>query len=169
MTTHSFRAGLLLLTVLVSPTSAQRRPPETPRVGQEPLPALLERTSRKAAGDADELQKLLVERYNEAVKEVANLNRLAGIRTARNDASLVDAVRRLVEAEMDLTSKREDRLTLLKEYIEFLKRAEQQTELMLRAGGAGGMTESDLSRLRYARLSAEIRLLRTKRDKADKP
>src|SRR5204862_5379793 len=114
---HSFRAALLLLTVLVSSANAQRRPTDVPRAGQEPPPALLERTPRKAAADADELQKLLVERYNEVVKEVANLNRLAGIRTARNDASLVHAVRRLVEADMDLTSKRENRRTLLTEYI----------------------------------------------------
>src|SRR5262245_26885320 len=89
MTTHSSRAALLLLGILVSSAEAQRRPADVPRAGREPLPALLERTPRKAAADADELQKLLVERYNEAVKEVANLTRLTGIRTARNDSSLV--------------------------------------------------------------------------------
>jgi len=170
VTTHSFRAALLFGLLLVVSGQAQRRPPDAPpRGGQEPLPGLLQRTPRKAAADADELQKKLVERYNEAVREVANLMRLSRGPASASDASLIDAVRRLVEADLELADKRDNRLALLKEYVDYLKRAEQETELLLRAGGARGTSETDLARIRNARLSAEIRLLRAQRDKSDHP
>jgi hypothetical protein len=169
VTTHSFRAALLLVGLLASSVQAQRRPADATRGGPEPLPGLLQRTPRKAASDADELQKKLVERYNETVREVANLMRLSRGPASASDASLIDAVRRLVEAEMDLADKRDNRLALLKEYVDYLKRAEQETDLLLRAGGARGTSDSDLSRIRYARLTAEIRLLRAQRDKSDQP
>jgi hypothetical protein len=163
---------LLLLDAGVTPAVAGRLPAETKaeddlqtvrmraeRKGE----AFRHRPVRKPGADADDLTKLLIERYEAARVEVSQLSVTLGEQLFMLDVRLGEAVKRLVEAELELATSREERLALLEGYVDYLK----ETEALMRAmflSGARGISLADLARAKYVRLDAEIRLLRAKRE-----
>src|SRR5262245_18529224 len=140
----------------------RRLPPEE----KKPLPDSLKRPARKPAADANDLTKLLIERYN-AVREEAQ----RGLATWKegysslDDPRIVEPVRRLVDAELELITKREERLKLLEEHLKFLQEIERILKERDELGGARGVKPEDVARARYYRLEAEIRLVRARRQK----
>jgi hypothetical protein len=72
------------------------------------------------------------------------------------------AVDRLVQSGIELETALKDRMDLLEETVRFSKHIE---EVVNRQYNAGFVTKSDLALARYARLNAEIRLLKEKEKK----
>jgi hypothetical protein len=150
----------LFLLVLLAAAAAAQAPQGHADGPEQNLPAFL--TAKPIAEDPsdDELRKLLKARYNEAVGEVNAL--YAMYLAGRSDMDLfADAGQRLVQAGLELYDNPSDKIALLTQYVELTKGLESLAQARHDAGQA---IISDLHRARYQRLTAEIQLLRAKRE-----
>ena len=150
MRSISFILPLFLISTL--PIDAQEKEPQKLERFQLKLkPSKVESTD-------GELTKLQKERYNAAL-EVVELH-LLRIEMGRDSVAGVGlAVDRLIQSGVELDSAAKDRQELLEEAVRFSKHVE---EVVNRQYNAGFVTKSDLALSRYARLNAEIRLLKEK-------
>ena len=124
----------------------------------------LYRPSRESPANADDLTKLLFDRYKAAHLEVRLMLQTLGEPSLRYNAQFSDAVNRMVDAELEVVTKREERLAILEGHARFLKEAWRVTKDRYERG-ARGVTLTDAARARYYQFDAEIRLLKAKREK----
>lgn len=113
-----------------------------------------------APGD-DELQRLLIARYNEAVKELKAVT--AAYQTGSSTfETVINAAEHVLKSGLELGDKPADEIALLEQYLDYTKQNEAKVKRQYEAGQRGG--ESDkMHQATYLRLGAEIELLRAKR------
>lgn len=126
---------------------------------QKRMAALLNSEPLKPAPGDDELQKLLKERYNNALRAV-KLSQYAYEAGTSRMSPLCAASRNLVEAELSLVDKPRDEIRVVERYVEFAYKTWKGTEDKLKAGGVTGFSPIDEAEARAARFEAEIKLLR---------
>jgi hypothetical protein len=161
-----FWLALALLPLLVAgKLVAQPKPPPAP-VGDPPKPAkgILAYKPLKADPKDDELRKLQIARYNEAVEEVQGLLELV-LRGAKTPDIFIDAAKHVVQSGLEVYDNSGDRIRLLTDYVELAKEVEKVFEAQKESGR---VSDSDLHMARYFRFDAEIQLLKAKRA-AEKP
>ena len=119
-------------------------------IDSQPLPV---------SADDDELVKLLKARHNVALEGLQESYRDFLNNVVEVDV-VFDAGRRLVDSRLDLASTPEERLEVYDEVLSILVELEgiytERTKLL-----GGG--ESDVIRIRFARLTTEVDILKTKR------
>jgi len=135
--------------------------------GDNKLPALLAFKPLEPMPGDDELQRLLKERYNAAVRALRLYEYQYEIGTARA-GDVCAAARIVVEAESALVDKPQDEIRVLQHYLEFTKSIENEARAKLQAGGVSGISPVDEAQAREARLEAEIKLLRLRAAVKDK-
>lgn len=157
---HGLTVFLLAL-VIVPAVVAQTEPKETAE--GRVLHFLRRHRDYKPAPDADDLTILLIQRFKVVHLEVSYHLLVLGAPAIRYTSRLCDAVKRMVDAELEVVMKREDRLAILEGHVEFLKESERiKREAHL--GGAESANLTHLTRAKYDRINAEIRLLKEKRE-----
>jgi hypothetical protein len=107
----------------------------------------------------DELQKLLKARYYASIEEVKSQYEV-NKRGASSPENLVDAGHRRMLAGLEISETKADKISMLTQYVNLTKDLEKAIEEKVSAGVEGNVT---LHWARYARLDAEIKLLRAKR------
>jgi hypothetical protein len=135
-------------------------PPAEP---EEALPALLKAEPLKAARGDDELRKLQKERYTAALKELQLRNELV---TAGKDTlidGIYDAAGRLLDAELDIAQTPAERVAVRQKQVGLSKEVEATTKRFADAGSPK-VSPADVEKAHYARLTAEINLLRARKD-----
>jgi hypothetical protein len=130
---------------------------------EEKEPALLKAKPLEPAKGDDELRKLQKERYNAALKEVQLRYEYVKAGKALALDVIADASRRLLDAELDLAEKPADRVAVYEKQLEFAKDVEKIIEARA-AAGFRDFSAADVEQARYARLTAEVNLLRAKKD-----
>jgi hypothetical protein len=135
-------------------------PAQPDRAEQEkPITPLLELKPVKVNKDDSEMQKLLKERYNQALLGLAA--RHQEFQAGRGTLEVLqDAAKRLVKAGLELKEEPKDQVALLSGYIDVLKGIENAVEMRVQSGRA---PMADLCEVRYNRLDAAIDLLRLKK------
>jgi hypothetical protein len=149
--------GVALLLAALAPRALTQEPEnaDAKLVGQ-----LKQFAPAKEDPKDNELRKLLKERYNAAVDEVSvRLQRVEG--GAETPDELIPAARRVIESGLELSDKPTDQLVLLEKDVALTKLVEKLTKERVDAG-VKNFTPADLSKAKYARADAEIRLLRFK-------
>jgi hypothetical protein len=143
---------------------AQPRPAAVDDPPKEKLAGILGYKPLKADPKDDELRKLQIARYNEALEQIKALHEtvLAGTKTPD---ILFDAGKRLCQSGMEVYDDPKDRIKLLTDYVELAKDTEKTFEAQL---GGGRVDTSVFHEARYFRIDAEIQLLKAKRA-AEKP
>ncbi len=136
----------------------EKEPPTEQKVG------FANRKPLKAGPKDDELRKLQIERYNEALEEARSLLELV-LRGAKTPNVLSDAHKRIAQSGLEVYDKPEDRIALLTDYIASAKAMEQIFKAQFEAGR---VAETDMHHATYYRIDAEIQLLKAKRA-AEKP
>jgi hypothetical protein len=135
-------------------------PPAEP---DEMLQALLKAKPLETARGDDELRKVQKERYNAALKE---LNIRSELVVAGKDTPLdgtYDAAGRLLDAELDLAETPAERVAVRQKQVGLSKEVEAMTERFSLAGNSK-LSSADVEKARYARLTAEMNLLRARKD-----
>lgn len=131
--------------------------------GQRPGIAALETPLPHAELDDrdDDETRMLKERYNAAVDEWKSLVQLVQIGTLTSaDAQLVDCMRRVVAAGLELRRSGDERLKLLEAYVKIATAVDDATK----AGHANGRIGlAEVHRARFQRLDAELALLRERK------
>jgi hypothetical protein len=135
-------------------------PPAEP---EETLPALLKAEPLKTAPGDDELRKLQKERYNAALKELHLRNELIAAGKDTPLDGIYDAAGRLLDAELDLAQTPAERVAVRQKQLGLSKEVEATTKHFSEAGNSK-VSPADVEKARYARLTAEIKLLRAKKD-----
>jgi hypothetical protein len=147
-----------------------QEPAKKPAAVEQPIPAETDRPVVKyngigkrkplAAGPKDdELRQLQIERYNKTLEELPSLTELVyhGSKTIER---LLEAQKRFLESGLEVFDQEEDRLTLLSDYLDLAKGAE---EVYLAQVKAGRVAQADASLASYHRIDAQIQLLKAKR------
>jgi hypothetical protein len=162
---HVWLALALLPLLTVGRLVAQTQPPPAP-VGDPPKPAkgILGYKPLKVDPKDDELRKLQIARYNEAVGEVQGLLELV-LRGAKTPDIFIDAAKHVAQSGLEVYDNPNDRIRLLTDYVELAKEVEKVFEAQHEAGR---VSDSDVHMARYFRIDAEIQLLKSKRA-AEKP
>jgi hypothetical protein len=142
--------------------AAAQPPAETPVVSPKVLAFL--KPIEATAGDS-ELTKKLKERHNSAVALLDE-----GVKEYRKgirDINFVfEAARLAAEAKLDLAANAAARAEVLEQTLEVAKLAESHLQQQF-ARGFG--SKADLERARYARLTLEVELLRTRQKANPRP
>ncbi len=120
--------------------------------------ALWKFTPAKEDPKDDALRKLQKERYNAAVDEVNIRVKRMQAGTGEQDL-MIQAAQRVVEAGLELNDKPADQVALLEKHVALAKYYEKVMKGMVDAG-LKGVTAADAHYAKYARATAEIRLLR---------
>ena len=151
---HLLRCGAALVALAVVSAGASADEPK-----DEKRPAILDVKPLKARDGDDELQKLLIERFNVAVTELQGRYQefVNGRATLE---SFGEVARRLVNAELEVRTQSADQITALERYVDLMRHIEKRVEERQKAGVG---TAAEVAQARYARLDAEISLLRAKR------
>ena len=159
-------AALLLLAAFAPRATPQKtleelrseyQRPQTPEGEKERWDALTKFPEVKEDPKDDPLRKLLKERYNTAISEM--FIRLERVPNQETPDLAIQAAQRVVEAGLELFDKPADQLALLEKhaglanYLEMLVRDRVN-------GGVKCFTMADAYQARYARQTAEIRLVR---------
>ena len=160
--THPTRAiaaflATLLLAGAAGPIAAQGDPRDA-LLGKQFLKMISSRPIKDEAAD-DELVKLLKARHNVALEGLKESHRDFQRNLTEVD-TVFDAARRLVDSRLDLAQTPEAKLEVYEQVLDILAELEEIYRGRVKTLGGG---ESDLIRIRYARLSAEIESLRLKR------
>ncbi len=124
----------------------------------EPLPGLLKAKPLEPVPLDSELQKLLKERYNAALEYLRRSYRRfhAMEWTPEN---VLDAARRVVDAELALSAAPAAETGVRKRYLELAKLVDAQAQKM---AASGQMRQEDADAAHEARLDAEIKLLQAR-------
>ena len=108
--------------------------------------------------DDSPLLHLKKERFNTALAEAKARSDLYNRGLARIP-ELIDVAERLFRAQLDLYDQPEQRAQVLQKHVDVYNEAEATLEKQVKAGM---VTEAELERLRYDKISIEIDLLNTK-------
>jgi outer membrane protein TolC len=125
---------------------------------QEELPALLKAEPLEQAPADNELQKLLKDRYNAALKatQASTKDYLAG----RGTLDLVlEQAKQLLTSELQLTDVPREQASALEKHLQLAQYIEKVCKVRYEAGK---LSSADYERARYFRLDTEIQLLRAK-------
>ena len=115
------------------------------------------KVAEPAQGDS-ELRQKLKERHNSAVKLLEL--RIDNYKKGRGDtATVFEAARLAAEAKLDLAENADGRGTVLEQMVEVTKAFEAHLQKQVDSGIG---SKADLERARYARLSAEVQLLKSR-------
>jgi hypothetical protein len=120
------------------------------------------RLKTKGPDGSAQVRKLLGERRDAArdlMRACRELYQLPGV-CLIDDQLMLEAARLLLEAELPLAEKPADRVALRRAHVEWLKKAEQETQARVEAGR---LTRVDYEGLRAVRLAAEIDLVGAER------
>jgi len=116
---------------------------------------------REPAPGDDELQRLLIARFNEAVKELRAATAMYRMGAGTFD-SVITSAGHVLHAGLELGDKPADQIAMLEGYLEYAKQLEAQVKSLYDSASRGG--ESDkMYQATYLRLGADIELLRAKR------
>lgn len=141
-----------LVVLLVATTArglAQSTPPATMP------PSLQAPKAMQPAASDDELRKLLIARYNSVAAEIDSQKRESGARWTGVNA---DQARRVLVSWIEINPA--DEVALREQFVDLMKAEEAAYEKFVKDGVTPLWT---LEQKRYARLDAEIELLRAKR------
>jgi hypothetical protein len=122
----------------------------------EKSPKLLSYKPLEPKDGDDELRKLQIARYNEAIEEIKALRELVLIGSKR-PGDLSDAGKRVCQSGSELYDDPMDRIRLLTDYVEFTKYTEKVFEALLTAGR---LAKANVIEARANRIEAEIELLK---------
>jgi hypothetical protein len=155
-------ACLVLLGTGIGVLAYQRPPAADPAGDQAAAPAPDEKKKEEPAADKaradDEVQALLKERL-----EVAKDGYEACMQEFQAGRASHEQVwewsRKVLEAELDRTDKKDERLALLKKYVEGMQDVEKITKARY---DAGRLSITDLDAAKLARIEAQLRLAREK-------
>ncbi len=157
----------LLSTLLVIVTIAGLNAADSPNgTGKNPAPVAAEAKRTAAPGD-DELRKLLIDRYNVVLLETKDRYAMlvGGAFPTDSIPLIVDAGNRLLRSELDLCETPADRVRGYEKHVAlthyFAVKMQEREQ-------AGLVSRADAGHAKYARLDAEIQLLKAKRDSAKK-
>jgi hypothetical protein len=115
------------------------------------------KVAEPAQGDS-ELRQKLKERHNSAVKLLEL--RIEDYKKGRREvAAVFEAARLAGEAKLDLADNADQRGTILEQMVEVTKAFEAHLQKQVDSGIG---SKADLERARYARLSAEVQLLKSR-------
>jgi hypothetical protein len=135
-------------------------PPAEP---EETLPALLKAKPLETARGDDELRKLQKERYNAALKELQLRGEVIAAGKDTPLDGIYDSAGRLLDAELDLAETPAERVAVRQKQVGLSKEVEATTKHFYEAGNSK-VAPADVEKARYARLTAEINLLRARKD-----
>lgn len=110
---------------------------------------------------ADELQKLLVARYNAVFAELGAVGAAYSNGTTTHHA-IFDAQKRLLQAELELSDKPADQIAAYESYLESTKAFEAKIKALAILQTVGGEANK-YYQAKFMRLDAEIQLMRAKR------
>jgi len=119
---------------------------------------LKDKSARPTEGD-DEEKKLLKERCV-AAETMVQVNLDYYKRGTRPITLLLEAMEQLRKARLELRPKPEEQIAILEAYFELTKYEEQRAEDRYKIGASG---KDVVAAARYARLTAQLQLLRAKR------
>lgn len=152
------RLALGVLTAVIVVSSARAQRPAEELIGK-----LLDLAKAKKKVDVskadDELRRLLGQRYNVAVEQLADRCEDFKKQVATKQM-VVEAGKDLLQAELELQTTNEGRLKVLTTMVELMRWYEGRLELALKAEL---IPKADLLRVRYVRLSFEIDVVKMKR------
>jgi hypothetical protein len=115
--------------------------------------------NQQEQGAEDRFQQLLKSRYDSALK-IFQIEETLVERGRSTLANLCVSARRVRDAALDLSSKREDQLAAHNQYLAVVRRFEENVNKVAESGMA---SPSDKELARYLRCDAEIALLKTAR------
>src|SRR5262249_3320755 len=121
-------------------------------------PSILTVKPIKPASSDDELRKLLIARYNSAVKEMEGRYRAILGHGSLDD--LVDVAHRVVVSALEVSKNADERISYREKYLELTKEVEKRKQALF---DSHRITAVDLENARYRRLDAEIQLAKEKR------
>jgi beta-lactamase regulating signal transducer with metallopeptidase domain len=153
------RAALERRIAQTSPKLSGAAPAQSVEQPDARLSALLKLEPLNPEPGDDELQKLLKERYNAAVRAVRLYEYQYEAGTARAGL-LCGASRDLFEAELALVKSSHDKILVLERSADYCNKLWKQVHDKLIAGGVTGFSPIDEAEARAARFEAEIKLLR---------
>jgi hypothetical protein len=152
----------LLICVSVLPSAAQQPPPaqdDEPPVVKK-LRVLVKAKPLESAKDEDELRKLQKARYNSAVRGLGM--KLQEFEAGRGTVeALVGSFRKVHDSKLELSPEPADQIGVREMRVELAKEVEKMVEVKIAEGILQG--SGLLEDVRYARLEAEIQLLKAKR------
>jgi outer membrane protein TolC len=158
---------VLAITVLCQgnallPGAAAQRPAAIPEVNPKVLAFL---KPIPVGPEERELQKKLKERHNSAVTLLEE--RVKEYKNGTRDISFVfEAARLVAEAKLDLAETAAAKVEVLEQTLDVARLVEAHLQQQLDKGFG---SKADLERARYARLSLEVDLLKTKQPGGAKP
>ncbi len=161
---HVWLALALLPFLTTGELVAQPKPPPVEDPPKEKLPGILGYKPMKADPKDDELKKLQIARYNEALEQLKDLNQFVLVGTKTPDI-MFDAGKRLCLSGLEVYDDPKDRIRLLTDYVELMKNVEKTFQAQLEGGR---IDSSVVHEARYFRIDGEIQLLKIKRA-AEKP
>jgi hypothetical protein len=111
----------------------------------------------------DELRKLLKERYNAALAAAKGMRERyrTGIGGDPTLLQLHNAVQKVITAELDLSDKPIDQVTVLEKNLAIAKELE---EVANESGKAGNLSRGEMETFRYYRIEAEAQLFKARRN-----
>lgn len=148
----------VLMVVLANPLDAQTASRDE-LLGEQFL-QLINSTPLPTSDEEDELVKLLKARHNVALEGLNESYRDFGNNVVQADV-VFDAGRRLVDSRLDLASTPEEKLTVYNQVLAILVELEGIYEHRAKLLGGG---ESEVIRIRFARLTTEVDILKAKRE-----
>ena len=150
----------VLMVVVANPLDAQTASASRDELLGERFLQLINSTPLPTSEDEDELVQLLKARHNVALDGLKESYRDFSNNVIQADA-VFDAGRRLVDSRLDLASTPADKLTVYEQVLEILVELEGIYEHRTKLLGGG---ESDVIRIRFARLTTEVDILKAKRE-----
>jgi len=153
-------------------TNEKQEPAHEPGAERQPIApekdstssAIAKRKPLKIDASDDELRKLQIGRYNEALGEVSSSIEMV-LGGSKQPEQLLNAARRMIDSGMEVFDKPQDRIDLLNDYFLFAKDFEKIFKAQFEAGR---VATSDMHLATYYRMDAEIQLLKARRA-AEKP
>jgi hypothetical protein len=151
---HGLALALSGLFLVVGTTSAQTVPQLIDRIIKD----LASRSKVQPRSDDDQLQKLLIERYNVALEEVQQ--RCEDFKKGLNTMdAVIESSRDMLTAEVAMRTDPQEKIKALERVIEIVRWYEGKLEIGLKEGVG---LRADLLRARHGRLNYEIEVLRIK-------
>ena len=153
------RSALVLAVMLVAATAAPAQDESGAVLLGERFMRLIKSEPLRASAEEDELVRLLKARHNIALEGLKESYRDFSKHVVQTDV-VFDAARRLVDSRLDLASTSAEKLEVYDQVHAILLELEGIYKQRTKALGGG---ESDLIRIQFARLTAEVDMLKTKR------
>jgi beta-lactamase regulating signal transducer with metallopeptidase domain len=178
---HQLRAALSGKAPVTAPVTAERQPvalvegqshvqPQTSASGSPSWPPKLLTAKPLAVAPGDnELEKLLKEKYNAALRPISLYESQIQMGTLPPLDELLRAGRNFRDAQLALSQNAQESLQVLQEYLDFTKYLDGLGESFRIVGGVVGHSPVEAAQMHEARLDAEVALLRQRAAAASKP